>query len=165
MCWIGTINNKRIAKRNITVYKVLNVRGTKNKVYHAPFRDAFTYKLGHLYRTDFMGIKNYGCVDIEINEGFHCYSQNAYAALGTIIEGLMRVYSSKRQYDVLHCFSRKLSSKPVVVKCTIPKGSTYYINNKGEIVTDNIILDRELGTPTNTAPLRLREIHKNFLFK
>jgi len=164
MCWVGLIHDKKIAKKDITVYKVLYRFGRKNKIYYAPFRDDYHYKMGYHYTIDKLGMKRDGMYAV-INEGYHCYSLNAYA--NTQRDGkILNIYSSNNDRPcMLHCYVGKLACKTIIFKCTIPKGSTYYINKKGEIVTDNLILDRDLGIPANISPLRFREIHKNHLFK
>ena len=58
--------------------------------------------------------------NIRINEGFH-----SYIKLDTAENDLL--------YAALYPFT------DVIVKCIVPKGSEYYINNRGEIVSSNII--------------------------
>ena len=48
MCWIGLVDDKRIAKQNIIVYKVLERWGIKNKEYRSPFQGK-NYEMGHRY--------------------------------------------------------------------------------------------------------------------
>lgn len=166
MCWVGSIHDKRIAKRDITVYKILRKCGIKRIEYNAPFRDTTKYKIGCGYNVPYLGVRNYGCGDIEINEGLHCYSLNVYIKFSRdcdlityssdgIRSGLQRYY---------HYESRN-TYKYVIAKCIIPKGSTYFINNAGEIVTEALHIIEDIGVPTNTSPLRFREIEKNCLLK
>jgi hypothetical protein len=49
---------------------------------------------------------------------------------------------------------------PVVVKCTIPKGATYYKNECGEIVTNTLILNESLGTPDSNKIIRFKDLYK-----
>ena len=73
-----------------------------------------------------------------IDEGFHCYSMNNKVGLnkiGSIVvkKGSNYVTSMFNDFSDLKVF-----------EVIIPQGSTYYENEDGEIVSDNIILKNEL---------------------
>lgn len=131
MCWIGRKNTKQVAKRDFYVYKIGVVLGNT-------FVSLFQK---HIYRikksNPIIPLKpvkdNYEI--IEIKAGYHSYkevviefNQNPYLRdiyLGDAIKGFV---------DDLRLYSH-------LYLCTfiVPKGSEYYINNRGEIVSSNII--------------------------
>ena len=113
MCWISNILNKQIAKQDYTVYKLVKFDTfdtCKSLVYN------YVYTFEKLYELEQPLLnKEYNGTYI-IYEGFHAYTELSimYHA-ENIIEGL-------------------------VVECTIPKGSTYYISNYGVVVSNQIII-------------------------
>lgn len=132
MCWIGRKYTKQIAKRDFYVYKIGVVLGNT-------FVSLFQK---HIYKikgsNPIIPLKpvknNFGI--IEIKDGYHSYKevaiefypQNLYFRdiyLGDAIKGFV---------DDLRLYSH-------LYLCTfiVPKGSEYYINNRGEIVSSNII--------------------------
>ena len=131
MCWIGRKDTKQVAKRDFYVYKVGLVRGN---TFISLFRK-------HVYRikgsNPIIPLKpvkdNYEIIEIEA--GYHSYKevaiefcQDPYLRdiyLGDAIKGFV---------DDLRLYSH-------LYLCTfiVPKGSEYYINNRGEIVSSNII--------------------------
>lgn len=131
MCWIGRKNTKQVAKRDFYVYKIGVVLGNT-------FVSLFQK---HIYRikesNPIIPLKpvkdNYEIIEIEA--GYHSYkevviefNQNPYLRdiyLGNAIKGFV---------DDLRLYSH-------LYLCTfiVPKGSEYYINNRGEIVSSNII--------------------------
>ena len=113
----------RVAKRNITVYKVLE-QDTSNS-YYSPHR-AMEYTLNtHYYQT---GKYKFGiCIGFSlipkvtkviINKGLHAYTNLTYAL-------------------------NYLPYGKVVVRCIIPKGSLY-LKSYDEIVSDNLILTNKI---------------------
>lgn len=131
MCWIGRKDNKQVAKRDFYVYKVGLVMG---KTFISLFQK-------HIY-----GIKRSNpiiplkpvednCGMVTIEAGYHSYKEVAIEFysnpnfrdiyLGDAIKGFVDEFS---QYSHLYL-------------CTfiVPKGSEYYINSRGEIVSSNII--------------------------
>lgn len=131
MCWIGRKDTKQVAKRDFYVYKI-------GVVLDNTFVSLFQK---HIYRIKgsnpiipLKPIKN-DCEIIEIEAGYHSYKevaiefyQNPYFRdiyLGDAIKGFV---DSLRLYSHLYL-------------CTfiVPKGSEYYINSRGEIVSSNII--------------------------
>lgn len=102
-----------------------------------------TYVLGRTYRqrkelkaprnTSSMGIT------LVINEGFHSFSREKLEVVRhqnsrNLYAYRIRMDGTKRQLD-------SYMVSPIVVSCTIPKGSTYYENEMGEIVSDAIRID------------------------
>ena len=123
MCWISYKPPvKKIAKKDILVYKFVNYN------YYNPlinkctsfFRN-FSYKFGVKYNTDIkIEFDNSVCAMWVGREGFHSYCNKKTA-----------LYNSKVYV---------LSPFTTVVKCIIPKGSEYYVNNQYEIISNSIII-------------------------
>ena len=124
MCWIGRVNDKRIAKKDKIVYKVFIT--TQGKNIKSNFRME-PYKRNTLYETK-LGITT-GSVEnrkvVLIDEGFHSFEtpMGAWELVGTM------------------CF-RKCET-PLVTECIIPKGSIYYINSDMVVVSNKIIVTNE----------------------
>lgn len=125
MCWVSFKPPvKRVAEKDILVYKVVNPSPHKNECYSFFFN--FLYKFGVIYNTDIKikyidnGKDEYMWVG---NEGFHSLS-NKKAAL----------YES--EVYIFKCDT-------FIVQCIIPKGSDYYINEYDEVISNSIIILRK----------------------
>lgn len=155
MSWVGRIQNKRLAKDNIIVYKVFSVFVNEG-ILMSPIAKR-QYTLGKLYNTEIHTEKYvppYSVLGggissnvIIIKDGIHCLSNKCeFERITTSSSTLpkkylqLRVWLKKPQYpyeqkgtDVYSCDDY---TYPAVFKCIIPKGTTYYINRAGEIVTE-----------------------------
>lgn len=131
MCWIGRKNTKQVAKRDFYVYKVGLVMG---KTFISLFQK-YIYRIKRsnpIIPLKPVEDKN-GITTIET--GYHSYKEVAIEFcqnpnfrdiyLGDAILGFV---------DDL-----KLYSHLYLGTFIVPKGSEYYINNRGEIVSSNII--------------------------
>ena len=136
MCWKSDkFVIPRTATENITCYKIFDIRETrwkrKNFLRIPLWKDSITelYSLyrGYLYipytpnpevsiSQIHNSLYNYWC----INKGYHSYSTLAMAKL------------------------KRKSKLKLIVKCIIPIGSTYYLNECNEIVSSNIIVTDEV---------------------
>ena len=128
MCWIGRKAAKQVAKRDFYVYKIGLVRGNT-------FISLFQKHIYRIKRNNpiipLEPVKdNYGIIEIET--GYHSYKEVAIdfchirdIYLGDAINGFL---------DDLSLYSHLYLGTFIV-----PKGSEYYINNRGEIVSSNII--------------------------
>ena len=131
MCWIGRKDNKQVAKRDFYVYKVGLVIGNA-------FTSLFQKYIYRIKRSNpIIPLKpvedKNGITTIET--GYHSYKEVAIEFcqnpnfrdiyLGDAIKGFV---DSLRLYSHLYL-------------CTfiVPKGSEYYINSRGEIVSSDII--------------------------
>lgn len=131
MCWIGRKYTKQVAKRDFYVYKVGLVMG---KTFISLFQK-------HIY-----GIKRSNpiiplkpvednCGMVTIEAGYHSYKEVA-----------IEFYSNPNFRDIylgdaIKGFVDEFSLYSHLYLCTfiVPKGSEYYINSRGEIVSSNII--------------------------
>lgn len=131
MCWIGRKDNKQVAKRDFYVYKVGLVMG---KTFISLFQK-------HIYRikrsNPIIPLKpvedNCGMVTIEA--GYHSYKEVAIEFYSN--PNFRNIYLG----DAIKGFVNELSLYSHLYLCTfiVPKGSEYYINSRGEIVSSNII--------------------------
>lgn len=159
MCWRGQKRNMKIAKKDIHVYKILRRFENEGKArYKGPYMNFF-YEIGRCYYTS-LGITTFPYSStISIDEGYHSFSEDVYVKLLNC--GLLTIYT-KNSCGTL--FSVSLGpglltmGTPVLVECTIPKGATYYENSDGEIVSNRIIVNCDLGTPNNTTLTKIKEI-------
>lgn len=118
MCWISRKLNKQVATKDITVYKVviINNRDCASLFYK------FKYKYNRVYTESFT-IEEFSS-EFHITTGFHSYKSLEAAQL---ILAFIRM--NRRE-----CNGR-------IIRCIIPKGAIYYINNYKEVVSNKIIID------------------------
>ena len=114
-------------------------------------------------------IKGVSSIDdvFEINEGFHCYAEDCidldesytfqntfpgppihpatnddcYKTCFTLRTSLMLKFKQESVFCSLRDFDDK---KPVICKGYIPEGTSYYINENGEIVTTKYVITNEI---------------------
>lgn len=135
MCWVGKCYVK-IAKRDFYVYKLGYV---SDKGFNSLYQD-FIYIPGVLNETVKMRplISNYSIYLLLkeqygiIYEGYHSYRDIAmpYSDLGLHSR---TIYLGKIAENI------RLNNSYSIATFIIPKGSEYYENNNGEIVSSNII--------------------------
>ena len=153
MCWNGKVDDWHIVKGSKKVYKVLS-RKPKSWAW---YDKDFVIK----YRSPFMGFwylkdKEYSkkievyhkmplSDKIEIYSGIHAYSMENCKIVRQpyYIEMLTVVDSSGNTITRYNNTVYELE-QTVVVECTIPEGTTYYENERGEIVTEKLIINREV---------------------
>lgn len=122
MCWVSYKPPvKKIAKKDILVYKFVNIRSyLTNRCISFFFN--FTYILDMKYNT-YIEIRKVGKGERYRwagHEGFHSYYDKKTALL---------------EYELY-----KINKFTSIVKCIIPKGSEYYINEENEIISNSIII-------------------------
>lgn len=128
MCWKSYKHSDKkchIAETDIKTFKILSLR--KHTLY-AYYRN-YNYTIGKINSVNSLEL-----IEDTISEGFHSYDiNNDYLSVlsGIVVlgknTGLLDYYSY--EYNI------------VKVECTIPKGSIYYRNFCGEIVSDKLIVD------------------------
>ena len=138
MCWVGKVNDKKIATEDIKTRKIVDkFKGS----YYGYFQEWFEYELGKEYNTKVTprdGSK-YGIV---IEAGLHSYAwdiEMKQLCGGDIKVKSLRhlggqtIYQNNGKYGGNH--------KIAVIECTIPKGTAYWENQVGEIVSEKLILE------------------------
>ena len=130
MCWIGNNDEEltpKIAKDNIPVEKIVKLGTTifNEECYHSAYFDK-RYELNTTYKTSHMFLNGYW-----VEEGFHLY-KGVKIIIDRKLEGIL-IYGKNNV---------KLDSWSIcdiaIMSCVIPKGSIYYENSYGEIVSDTI---------------------------
>ena len=159
MCWEG-LCNKKVADKDIKVYKVLLKYEDKYVPYY--LSDKLAYEVGKLYKQEMVVEECYYDTSKVVNVGFHSYSmERTYVKRTSNYFGLVlyKLYTKMGGYfeyyfdgkhnnvEVTNGF---LSDKTIIlngavhfVKCIIPKGAEYFENEKGEIVSNMIIVTGE----------------------
>jgi len=142
MCW-QALNNRdkreRVSDEDITVFKVM--RKIKDGMYSSYFME-YPYSLGKIYEMN--GLESHEGEDgyMTIEKGFHSYSSKEcyiylpYNSHGQIYIQKQRTWELSAVYDDTY--------NVCIIECTIPKGSKYYRNYYGEIVSDKIIINKEI---------------------
>lgn len=105
----------RIAKEDIPIYKVLQVQFHNRKIQLVSPYYEMKYKIGKTYKTE---MKSNPYDSHEINEGFHSFI--GYIAAINEIE--------------------RIAYPTIIVNGIIPKGSSYYLGENQDIVSNKIKL-------------------------
>lgn len=131
-------NDLRYAVKDVTVYKVfLKPFSMDNaETLYSPFQK-FGYKKGVVYQTDFgfQRIKHIISYVGDSNIKISLTTNEEFIDFSKIIQGF-HSYISKKY--MLKYWSG--SGFYTYVECIIPKGSWYYINSSGEVVSDHLML-------------------------
>ena len=125
MCWIGRVNDKRIAKKDKIVYKVFITTQDKNikSIFRMePYKRNTLYETKLEIATDFVEDRKV----IFIGAGFHSFET---------FTGACKLISTWSYH--------KCGIPLVIIKCIIPKGSIYYINSEMVVVSNKIIVTNE----------------------
>ena len=143
MCWHGILKNRKIATEDLKCYKIV-IKFNYEPFFRPYFRcndSPMIYEVGKTYYGKTCPTKDMEDTDlITIHEGIHCYDLSVHI-----------FYRDKYEVNcLLPCgiflklgtFSSRTDCKAVLVECTIPKGTLYYINDKGEIVTEKLIINK-----------------------
>ena len=135
MCWTSKNAEKLTATENLPIYKVLEYDMISEELYSYYYR--MKYELGVLYSSD---IYRYTVSGVTvINQGLHCYSSNCRFKQKTDAVVLCaNIFEPSVEFPKL--FNDRGSCRVVVARGYIPTGSTYYINDLREIVTNKLVL-------------------------
>ena len=162
MCWYGTVHDEKVAKRDLRVMKVLykSIKISKHiklpidlkDYFIAPYAATF-YEIGKRYEQDIMQITTYdtlGDADkLVIEKGLHSFSKSVkwkIRKLGNIWEFIANNISVDCVRNMLiPAFKFNQTTIPgdfelKLVECIIPKGTKYYRNNRGDIVSEALIV-------------------------
>ena len=121
----------KIATKPVKVFKIM-CPSRKNANEIASYYYFFTGRIGKEYSSDIVFHNNY-----TITCGFHSYSSTRCAInVQNLIANVCTQIGTQRR--ILDSFWK---DRVVKVKCTLPIGTHYYENERGEIVSDRIIFD------------------------
>lgn len=163
MCWQGHITDKRIAKEDVKVFKVMYRREKGWHCYDTGYRETYIspymcsrYTIGKGYTScnNLCPEKYLNNSDdaVKITKGYHSYSPQ-YCTYGYSLSHLELVVNSNfGNFEDLHhhhmCRYRRSGSfiingkwtdcDAVIVECVIPAGSEYWVNGQGEVVSTAI---------------------------
>ena len=147
MCWVGKAKNKKVAKRNILVKKLLC------KDHTSPYQ-GFRYVSGKQYKEELHPYALCGDnTEISLSHGLHCYSNKCTTKeiyydgetyicvfpplLSSIGNFFKNVFFGKSMGFCLCPYSER---RHILVTGFIPVGSVYYENKDGEIVSERLVL-------------------------
>lgn len=140
MCWVS--NNPaifEIAEQDIKTFKVLSIDQYRN-LYSYFFRSA--YSIGEIKPKVTLQYKNVFSDFSYITEGYHSYDKSIeckyYKDCDVVKVGDLEIYSPDGPLSSI--FPPKLC----IVECTIPKGTKYCLNERGEYVSEQIRVDKIL---------------------
>lgn len=143
MCWIAIEEKDRIcrvAENDIRIFKIVDKIG--DSMVYTPYYWTLreTYSLGWEYYTK-MGERILSKGGVIVDRGFHSYSKKKCF----VMEG-MSCYNvfKKGGGELWNSFAFSTEGKTCVLWGIVPKGSRYYENADGEIVSDHLIIKNEI---------------------
>lgn len=157
MCWFGVTKKEKVrhkAIKDIEVFKIMNTSENNPSVLISPFQKCY-YVIGKTesvkFNENIQRIYPFNNDDnvseaLAINEGLHSYNSNKVEL--KIIQSTYAFHISlciapfikkgKEYHDLSLLPINYLRGKYVKANCIIPKGSYYYENNDGEIVSESL---------------------------
>lgn len=144
MCWKTNKKEEcvgKIAENNIMAYKIMVERN--GRLYS--WISDFLYNVGESYKCN-KKVKPMKCNDDLwiINEGFHSYNFDSTFITeenDDFVEKKWCVRSKNNRTTIIsYIVPDQVVRKIRKINCIIPKGSIYYENKYGEIVSDQIII-------------------------
>ena len=146
-----------VAKEDIEVYKIGSPNKKKNR-FNCLYMDTFFYiknedtpKINLELQEDNNIVK--GPTIYFIDEGYHCYDE--YTKLRPLFTNSIKGH--KYDFSIRNCDT--FYHKVCAGKFIIPKGSKYYVNNFGEIVSEKLIFKEFLDIKFPiTEPIAFNEL-------
>lgn len=151
MCWLkqtdtaSPLPEALIAEYDIPIFKICHrdKYGTIRSYYNC-----FLYTLGVLYKLedkleiDKTGIDIGGKIRLYlyITKGFHSYSKECKIDVDIYYNIILELLNKCQEYYPNCSYYPRIAT--IVVEGHISKGASYYINDRGEYVSDRIILDK-----------------------
>ena len=139
MCWIETLRNVKyqVADNDIKVYKIVKCADKRSCV---SIIQNFNYAANTLYKVSTL---EYAAVNrrpgvIKIEKAYHSYTGIQFVCNSTF-RTVKGVYRCKSIILGNRRMLMSLENDGYIATFIIPKGSTYIINTKGEIVSNKII--------------------------
>ena len=141
MCWESKKLKIKTAKKDIPVWKIVyadkNIHGRYTNKCHSFYKYfEYTLKVRNTTQMSF-SILNTKNTFIGKN-GFHSYSNKVEYTIDENNNNIS-VYLSKLFFNYTICHYYRCNT--IIVKCHIPKGSKYAINELEEIISNDIVLD------------------------
>ena len=152
MCWETNKRPKRLsAEVDVPVFKIARIKDGMIKPYFFQFQPityvenkTYESKIGPILRED-----EYFSIKYRIGDGLHSYSAEQIR--------LEQWYKSwiKTRVHKMTSTSRRVNNTPrlyrtqgcAILLCIIPKGSPYYINEAGEVVSEKLVVKHIIENP------------------
>ena len=157
MCWSSGFKKlsecKRIARKDVHVRKFVNGSKSPNKV--MSYFTGFVYKLGKTYYDDYISTLDWcnNSFGVCIFVGFNSYSTECKITRSqeTTSNGEKKYTIDVYSPDGAEILENYEPDGLLMLECVIPKGSTYYVNEYAEIVSERIkpIRIMDLDTTNN----------------
>jgi len=132
MCWVSSQAVKQIAEEDIKVFKIGESHGGR----FCSMYKGFKYQLNQLYSVNIY-INKDDDGEFVGSRGFHSYDPSIVHLEISDNNAIPRwvVYVEQRSLDFDTC-----DAYYVKAECVIPKGSVYYKNDFGEIISNQVII-------------------------
>lgn len=139
MCWIETLRNVKyqVADKDIKVYKIVTYA---NKQSCVSIIKNFNYTANILYKIPTLEYDEIArkCRVLKIEKAYHSYTGVQFVCNSTF-RTVNGVYRCKSIILGNRRMLMSFKNDGYIATFIIPKGATYIINTKGEIVSDKII--------------------------
>lgn len=134
MCWIGDYKNLKKTEKDIPVFKIL-YRSSETTTLFSIYQN-FPYML-HKKVVSRVEVESWINTTVcRISEAIHSYSPELIHIKSSSLSYRVFIYYLNEWLDIF-----PTDGSYVRVNGIIPKGSTYAINDRGEYVSDSIILE------------------------
>ena len=155
MCWANIKNEIIVANTNIHVFKIARIKELDNKVHpYFILTSDIEYEENKTYKCSTNGFRFTnlyidGHTKYAVNEAMHSYSiENIrlfHTYNTTIYAGTYK--TTPQSHDVIARPQYYSAKCAVIMLCTIPKGTRYAVNTVGEIVSDELHVDKIITNP------------------
>lgn len=136
MCWVSTTAERKIAKEDLFVFKILidTCHKRPNTLVSPVYR--CLYHIGENYcNQDPLKVRiNQYADKYIINEGIHSYTTDCYVVKQDSGSCIVKNQAGEVIGKYLHIERYDY----VITSCIIPKGTNYFVNYAGEVVSDVI---------------------------
>lgn len=142
MCWISNKCNPLVSDGNVKIIKICGQK--ENSRLCGYFRTSFNYNLNFTYKTEVKIHQAYFDNEYFGHEGFHCYSADKCTWEIDIKKRIIKI--NALTYFASYPIDYADFSNVVIVEGYIPKGTVYYSNMDGEIISNSIVLTKIIQT-------------------
>ena len=146
MCLITRQKTSLIADEDIKVFKVLTKNG------HAIYQ-SFKYELGKIYTEKIQHSEDWSCLGIIDIEWLHLNYPNGWRREPDLIclgQGFHSIDTLESAKKIL----MEIEESSNIYECTIPKGSEYYKDAVGFMISSSLVVNRDLGCVSTNSQLK-----------
>ena len=141
MCLITEQKNPLIAKRKITVYKVLSLDYTP--FFHLLHENKFKYNFNELYETEIKESDEWTFSAVLDRN----YIKKKFGDCWVLHKDLICLgqgFHSINTIRKIRIISANFFGRAVLCECTIPKGAEYYKDKVGNIISNKLIINKQI---------------------